>query len=172
MDRPESCRGYGLDPIAESFSVLEGTGDLGVLVVVEALGEKEARDGLPLRGDAPAGAVFQRTCKALNIHRPFSAKDALGNPTPLAVTNVIRCRPPKNLLEHMPYEIGAINHCQAHFKQVVDQVKPRVMLAMGNVALRTLTGYAGKKRQVTNVRGFYLDGCRYPIPVIPTYHPA
>lgn len=47
-----------------------------------------------------------------------------------------------------------------------------VMLALGGVALRVLTGYAGKKQTITNVRGFILDGIRFPIPVVGTYHPS
>ncbi len=161
LSRPPECAGCPLDPIAEGWSEPEGSGALGVLAVAEALGEHEAKEGLPLRPFAQAGAVFQATLKRLDVPREA-----------LAVTNICRCRPPRNLLEHMPYEMGAIEHCQRHFAREVERVKPRVIFAMGNVALRTLTGYAGKKRSISNVRGYVIDGSRYPIPVLSSYHPA
>jgi uracil-DNA glycosylase family 4 len=83
------------------------------------------------------------------------------------------CRPPRNLLENQSYEVGAVNHCRQYMDAEIERFRPKVLLAMGGIPLRYLTGYAGKKRTITNVRGFYLDGTRYTgIPVVPTYHPS
>lgn len=53
------------------------------------------------------------------------------------------------------------------------ETQPRVLLALGNVPLRALTGMAGRRRNVGMLRGYILEGQRYPdIPVICTYHPS
>jgi uracil-DNA glycosylase len=162
LPHPPDCRNCALDLIGEGFTEPEGGGESGVLVVGEASGEHESWDSLPFRPQAPAGSILERTFRDAEVPR-----------IKVGVTNIIRCRPPKNLLEHQPYELPAIAHCQVHFKHVVESYKPKVMLALGGVALRTLAGYAGKKQSITNVRGFYLDGYLYPdIPVIGSYHPA
>ena len=178
LPRPSDCTGCPLHDqgIAIGWSNIEGNGSLGVLVVPEALGKHEATDGLPLRPHAPSGSVFERTIRRSNRlpgpdgqtgDLPYISREGF------TIANICRCQPGHaNLLEHMPYEQGAIEHCQRHFARVVEQARPKVMLALGNVALKTLTGFAGKKRQVTNVRGFALNGCRYPIPVVSSYHPA
>lgn len=139
----------------------EGNGSLGVYALAEALGEAEMNDGLPLRPQAPAGGIFDRSLRLAGIPRQS-----------LAISNVCRCRPPKNLLENMWYEVDAVNHCRQYMDIDVQKFAPKVMLAMGNIPLKYLTGYTGKKRTITNVRGFYLDGTRYQIPVVSTYHPS
>jgi uracil-DNA glycosylase family 4 len=141
----------------------EGTGASGVYACAEALGEHEAAAGLPLRPEAPAGNVFDRTLRRASVPRES-----------LAISNVIHCRPGnKNLLEHQSYEYEAINHCQVHMDREIQQFKPKVILAMGGIPLRTFTGFCGPKRSITHVRGFFLDGVRYPgIPVVSTYHPS
>lgn len=85
---------------------------------------------------------------------------------------VSNCRPPNNQLEGEWYERGAIEHCQTHFDAVVDRFKPKAILSLGNTPLSSLTGFTGKDRTVSSVRGYVLWSERYDVPVIPTYHPS
>jgi uracil-DNA glycosylase family 4 len=142
------------------FSNLEGSGTNGVLVVAESLGEWEEIDGLPLRPQAPAGSVFQKSLRWQGLDR-----------TEFTLTNILRCRPPKNRLDGAPYEREAIDHCRTYLDAVISERKPRCILALGGIALRELTGLSGEKRSISNLRGFVLQS-RYNIPLVATYHPS
>lgn len=147
----------------------EGTGSNGVLLLAEALDEKGANDGLPLRPDAPGGSVFQGIIRRL----------AGVNREQFTIANTIWCRPgPRNWLDGAPYEYGAVEHCQRHNAKVVEQRRPRAIVTLGGVPTRTVTGMAGYHQGIKMIRGFQLFSGRpeymvdgKPIPVIPTYHP-
>lgn len=143
MKKPDSCQGCALFEKGKSFSVPEGTGSLGVMIVGEALGDHEAREGLPFRPYAPAGSVLERVIRASRLDRKQ-----------FAIWNVVACRPPNDWLEGAPWEYASIEHCRHHFKQVFDSYRPRVILALGGVALRALTGLAGKNQGVSMLRGY------------------
>lgn len=159
--RPPECRNCSLDEIAEGFSRPEGSGANGVLAVGEGLGANEARDGLPFRPYAEAGSVLERAFRHCGLSREQ-----------FRLWNIIACRPPHDRLEGAGYEIDAIEHCRVHFDRVVAEMKPKCLLALGNVALRTLTGMAGHYQTITHVRGYVLHSPRYNIPVVATLHPS
>ncbi len=132
------------------------------MLVGEALGDNERRAGLPFRPEAPAGSVLERAIKRSGFSREQ-----------LVVTNVGHCQPPKNWLDGAPWEPGAVEHCRLHMDREFSQFRPRAILALGGVALRALTGMVGKGRNVSMLRGYVLQGTRYPgVPVIATYHPS
>lgn len=165
LSRPDDCIGCQLHDsgIAISFSRPEGTGANGVAVFAEALGEAESEDGLPLRPHAQAGGVFHRALTSLGMDR-----------SEFVLWNTVACRPgPRNWLEGAPYEYGAIAHCRVHMDRVVTQFRPKVIVALGGISARTLTGWDGRKKTVSSIRGYLVDGFRYPeIPVLSTYHPS
>lgn len=163
LTKPKECVGCPLYDLGQGFSRPTGSGALGVLVVAEALGRHEAREGRPLVEWADAGSMFQRALDKAGFDREQ-----------FALWNIIGCQPPSNLFEHMPWEWGAAQHCQVHFKEVVNQFRPRAIFAMGNVALKHLTGMTGKNRTVTSLRGYVLrgEGVVKDIPVISSYHPS
>jgi len=162
LGKPGECMGCPLEPISAGFSRPEGKGTVPLMIVAEALGEQEAKDGLPLRPYAPSGSVVEQAIRQLGYDRQQ-----------FIIWNTVACRPPENKLEGTWYEAGAIAHCQAHFDQVVAQFRPKAFLALGNVALAALTGMTGKGRTVSHLRVYVLRSSRYPgVPVIPTYHPS
>ena len=170
---PSSCDSCPCHDHGTDFSQPEGMATLKVCVVAEASGEGEARDGLPLRPWAPSGAIFERTLRRLGLSRDQ-----------FVVTNCLRCRPRDNKLEGMPWEQDALNSCSENLVAVLRRFKPKVLLALGNVALRHLTGMSGKQRGVSHLRGYVLRALPIweeaagrnhltdPLLVIPTYHPA
>lgn len=129
------------------------------MLIGEALGWQEARDGLPFRPSAQAGAMLQRTLKLAGINRPE-----------LRLTNIVWCQPPKDHLHGATYEYEAIQHCRQYWEKEISIFRPKVIIAAGEVATRTLTGHTGKKRSVSHVRGYPLES-PYGI-VVPTYHPS
>jgi DNA polymerase I-like protein with 3'-5' exonuclease and polymerase domains len=54
----------------------------------------------------------------------------------------------------------------------VDTFRPRCILALGGVALRASTGYAGKDCGISDLRGFIIDSPEWNLPVVPSYHPS
>lgn len=94
------------------------------------------------------------------------------------------CRPRENLLEGMYYEQEALTNCSEHLTAVLRQHKPKVLLALGNVAIRHLTGMSGTQKTVSHLRGYVLRALPHweaaagrshlsdPLLVIPSYHPA
>src|SRR6185369_8100363 len=186
------CYSHGTD-----FSQPEGKGSLGVLVVAEASGESEAREGLPLRPYAPAGSLFERAIRRLSFSREQ-----------FTLTNVVRCHPRNNFLDGAPWERAAVEHCRPNLDAVIQQSRPRVILTLGNVALSQMTGMAGPSQGISHLRGYPMammrriqldcedcqslstpdptcfdcggtgkSGTRWinsdtPIVVMPTYHPS
>jgi len=131
------------------------------MIVGEASGDNEKRDGLPFRPYAQAGSVLERALANQRVSR----RD-------LSITNLCRCQPPNNLLEKMPYEIVAITHCSQYLDKEVEKYKPNCLIALGGLALKYLTGMVGKKKTVSILRGYVLWSQRYQLPVVPSYHPS
>lgn len=86
--------------------------------------------------------------------------------------NTIWCRPPNNELTGAPYEHDALQHCAVHLTDPLRRERPRVVLAMGNQALRRATGQWG----IDQLRGYYFkpttEGFEEVELVIGTYHPS
>ena len=169
--KPSSCDGCQCASHGTDFSAVEGTGSLGVMIVAEASGEMEARDQLPLRPYAPAGSLLERTFRRMGYSRQQ-----------FSLTNTLRCRPRNNWLSGAPWEFSALNRCRPNLDAAIRDRRPRAILALGDTALRELTGEAGEARGVSHLGGYVLPLGRFeefkkvtdaaPIPVIPTWHPA
>src|SRR5262245_40748111 len=134
---PESCRNCPLstNPQCGYFTKVSGNGHTGVLIVGEASGEHEAREGRGFIEWAPAGSIIEKAIK-MGGHK----RDDYW------ITNIIRCRPPNNLLSGAPYESEAIAHCRGNLDRVIQEHNPRAILALGSIPLRELTGRSGKKQ--------------------------
>lgn len=159
--KPQECNGCPLFDHKGGFTRAEGDGLLGLMVVGEAPEEGEERAGLPLRPEDRFGSVFERVIKRTGFTRDQ-----------FIVTDTIRCRPPHDQIVGEPWQSGAIGHCRVHMDQLEKQFAPRAILALGPIALQALTGMSGKSQDVPMLRGYVLEGIRYPgVPVIATYHP-
>lgn len=157
LNKPNSCVGCCLYGNGRGFSILEGSGESGLLVIAEALGRAEELKGLPLRPDAKAGGIWQKALDSARLARER-----------MTITNVIRCRPPDNELKGMPYERDAIDHCKQYLDQAIAARQPRLILVLGDVPLRELSLSRGT---ISELRGYVLQS-RYGIPLIATYHPS
>ena len=165
--KPESCEGCPCHSHGTDFSRVDGTGSLGVMIVAEASGEFEQREGVPLVRWAPAGSVLQRTFTRMGLSREQ-----------FSLTNCLRCRPKNNWLSGAPYEFSVLNQCRPNLRAAIAERQPRAILALGDTALRELTGEAGEARGVGHLCGYCLPSSHdlkvnsQPIPIIPAYHPA
>jgi uracil-DNA glycosylase len=146
------------------FSIGEGHGTNGVLIVGEALGANEDADGLPFRPQAQSGSLLERAFKRSGYTRDQ-----------FHITNVVRCRPPHDHLADAPYEFYVIQHCRPNLIAELQSMKPRAILALGGTAARELTGLTGAKQGVSYTRGYavpcILEAAK-GTPVIPSFHPS
>jgi len=136
-----------------------------LLLIGEASGDAEARESLPFRPYAQSGSLLSDALREVNVGR-----------AEVAITNVIRCHPPKDWLAGAPWEFSAISHCVANYLfKVIADLKPRCILALGGTAMRALTSQPkGKYGTLDYCRGYVSmgQGPAQGIPVISTYHPA
>src|SRR4051812_36890242 len=114
LKKPDTCKGC---PLYEKphgkpmgFSVPVGTGKSGVMVVAEALGEAEEKEGMALVGKS-GYALFQQL-KRVDIDRED-----------LTLFNTIACRLPDNKLVGMPYMQMALDHCSPNLDKAIADAK-------------------------------------------------
>ncbi|MDO5087523.1 MAG: uracil-DNA glycosylase [Comamonadaceae bacterium] len=135
------------------------------MVIGEAPGEQEDRQGQPFVGQA--GKLLDAMLAATGLSRhapaPAGAASASAEPQPVYIANVLKCRPPGNR-NPQPEEVA---QCEPYLRRQVALVQPRVILAMGRFAVQSLlqtTEPIGRLRgRVHQYAG---------VPVIVTYHPA
>lgn len=136
-----------------------------LLLVGEASGDAEARESLPFRPYAQSGSLLADAMREVQISR-----------AEVAITNIVRCHPPKDWLSGAPYEYNAISNCVKNYLyQTIEELKPRAILALGGTAMRALTpAVKGKYGTLDYARGYVVagEGPAQKIPVIATYHPA
>jgi uracil-DNA glycosylase len=158
LERPAACLTCSLNSVAQGFSEPEGFCTNGVLAIGESLGWNEAVDGYPFRVYAQAGNALERAFKKAGYDRKQ-----------FGMWNICGCRPPDDSLKGWE---SAMQHCRVHFRRVFARYKPRVILALGAVPLRSLTGLAGYKLNLESIRGYPLWCEEFGVWVVGTYHPS
>ncbi len=130
------------------FGVGSPTADL--VFVGEAPGRDEDRQGIPFVGRA--GQLLTRIIAAIGLSRDE-----------VYIANVIKCRPPNNRNPE-PDEVAT---CEPFLFRQLDVIRPRVVVALGGFAIRTLLR---TDQAVSRLRGRMFDyrGAK----LIPTFHPA
>ena len=121
-----------------------------VLVIGEAPGEEEDKQGLPFVG--PAGQLLDKMLAAINLSRL----------TNCYIANILKCRPPQNR-DPLPDEIEA---CKSFLNAQIQHLKPKAILLMGRIAAHSLLE---TQMPLNQLHGNF---CEYKkIPVMVTYHP-
>lgn len=133
-----SCKGWQWDR-GMGYVPASGTGDNGVLVLAEAAGEHETKEGMPLVGKA--GYYLWQNLQRINIDREG-----------FRVHNVLSCRPPNNQLAKMPYELEVIQTCKPlrdktiveHVAHAKAQGKTPVIVTLGRIAFKAVMDLTDK----------------------------
>lgn len=151
-----ACAACGLCKGRRHAVVGQGAQPTRWLVVGEAPGEQEDRQGQPFVGRS--GQLLDAMLAAVGMSRE---RDVF-------ITNVIKCRPPGNR-NPKPEEIAA---CSPYLMRQIALLKPERILVLGRFAAQTLLG---TDATIGNLRGrvHHLktdEGAQ--IPVIVSYHPA
>lgn len=133
--------------------------DAKIVLVGEAPGEVEEREGRPFVGGA--GKVLNGILQDAGIDRSLCY-----------VTNVMQERPPNNNFGHFYHGKEAKPELLAGITRVIHEIqsiRPTMVVCLGNEPLKALTGKDG----ITHWRGSILDGSAlWARWIVPTYHPA
>lgn len=132
-----------------------GNSEALICFIGEAPGEEEDLSGKPFVGRS--GKLLDRvlTEMGLNVEQD------------IYVCNIVKCRPPNN---RRP-EPNEISKCVPYLASQLSEIKARVIVALGNTSVGTLTG---SKEGITKTRGKWvklaLGGTQFDL--MPTYHPS
>lgn len=126
------------------------------MVVGEAPGEQEDRQGLPFVGRS--GQLLDAMLAAVGMSRE---KDVF-------IANVIKCRPPGNR-NPKPEEIAA---CSPYLKRQIELVQPERILVLGRFAAQTLLGTDATIGSLRGRQHVWTSDDGLQIPVVVSYHPA
>jgi DNA polymerase len=149
-ERAKACMKCGLRKGATQVVFGTGNRHAKLAFVGEAPGFDEDQQGVPFVGKA--GQLLNKIITAMKLKRED-----------VYICNTVLCRPPDNR-QPLPDEIAA---CEPFLTGQLEMVKPKVIVALGGPAAKTLLKTS---QGITGLRGkwFTYRG----IPVMPTFHPA
>ena len=122
-----------------------------LMLIGEAPGENEDKRGEPFVGRS--GILLDKILSAININRQAG----------VYISNVLKCRPPDN---RNPLN-SEINECEPYLKNQVNIIKPKLLVALGKIAGKTLTREDIPLKEMRKKTYYYNE-----IPLRVTYHPA
>jgi uracil-DNA glycosylase family 4 len=120
------------------------------MIIGEAPGQNEDRQGLPFVGNA--GLLLTEMLRAIGLDREN-----------VFIANVVKCRPPNNR-DPMPIEIES---CKAYLQRQQALIKPKIILILGRVAAQSLLNTT---EPIAKLRGKI--HALNDTPVVVIYHPA
>ncbi len=146
-----NCQECQLFETRKNFVFGSGDPNADLLLVGEAPGLEEDERGIPFVGRA--GKLLDKILLAIGLNRYER----------VFILNVLKCRPPEN---RNPLQ-SEIEKCLPYLKQQIKFINPKLIVALGKVAAKSLTGQdipLGVMREST----YEYKG----IPLKVTYHPA
>ncbi len=146
----EDCTRCPLSERRKNVVFGEGSPNARLLFVGEGPGAEEDRSGRPFVGRA--GRLLDGMITALGFDR-----------RQVYIANVVKCRPPGNR-DPQPEEMAV---CSSFLDRQIDLIRPEVIVALGRIAARHLTGSDGT---MGSLRGRW--GQFRGIALMSTYHPA
>jgi DNA polymerase len=152
----EGFRGCPLKHTAMNTVFADGNPKARVMLIGEAPGEDEDRQGKPFVG--VSGRLLDRMLGFVGLDRDQ-----------VYVTNVLFWRPPGNRKPNP----GELLSCLPFVERHVELVRPALLLFLGGTSASAMLG---RSEGITRLRGRWFDyarpGLPPPIPALPTYHPA
>jgi DNA polymerase len=133
-----------------------GNPDADLMFIGEAPGVDEDRQGEPFVGRA--GQLLTRILKAMN----FTREDVY-------IANILKCRPdtPPGSFGNRAPTPTEMQTCRPYLVEQINVIEPKVLVALGAVAVEGLLGMRGTMRELRGRWHAYNN-----IPLMITYHPA
>ena len=148
--------GCALKRTATNTVIGDGNPQAALMIVGEAPGAEEDRQGLPFVG--PAGRLLDRMLAAIDLDR-----------TGVYITNMLPWRPPGN--RSPTAEELAI--CQPFLERQIELIAPRILVLVGGIAAKALLN---RREGITRLRGqwfpFSTPRMEGTIEATATFHPA
>ncbi|MEM1398462.1 MAG: uracil-DNA glycosylase, partial [Pseudomonadota bacterium] len=148
--------GSGLRETATNLVFADGNPEANLMLLGEAPGADEDRQGLPFVG--VSGQLLDRMMACIGYDR-----------TRFYISNILPWRPPGNR-KPTADEIGMF---LPFVRRHIALVRPTVLLLLGGTAL---TALSNTNQGIMRTRGRWFDldipGLIDPVPAIPTFHPA
>lgn len=137
-----------------------GTGPAraSMMIVGEQPGDQEDISGQPFTG--PAGQLLDKALELGELNREE-----------LYVTNAVKhfkFKPRGKIRLHQSPSVDEIERCKSWLHIERQLVKPRIIVALGRSAIRSLTGHSGALK---SIRGQVFQGA-YGDMIVPTIHPS
>ena len=150
-DEIKNCLKCDLGKTRKNFVFGVGDFNASLLLVGEAPGEREDLSGEPFVGRA--GKLLDKMLTAINRSREND----------VFICNVLKCRPPDN---RDPSK-EEISKCEPYLVNQIDLIQPKLIVALGRVAGKTLLGVDKSLKDMRNTIHSY-----HGTNLIVTYHPA
>ncbi len=153
LDAYDGCT---LKYTATNLVFSDGNPNARVMIVGEAPGEDEDRQGKPFVG--PSGRLLDRMLAAIGLDRKT-----------VYITNILPWRPPGN---RNP-TLAEIAVCQPFVERHIELAAPDCLLLLGATAARTLLGRTdGVMRLRGRWHAYRAPRRDIPVPTLATFHPA
>ena len=150
-DEIKNCLKCDLGKTRKNFVFGVGDFNASLLLVGEAPGEQEDLSGEPFVGRA--GKLLDKMLTAINRSREND----------VFICNVLKCRPPDN---RDPSK-EEISKCEPYLVNQIDLIQPKLIVALGRVAGKTLLSVDKSLKDMRNTIHSY-----HGTNLIVTYHPA
>lgn len=163
-DAVQKCRRCPLHLSRKNAVTGEGYHDASIMLVGEAPGEEEDRLGRPFVGRS--GRLLSRLLEEAGIERDE-----------VYITNVVKCRPPKNRTPSKE----EVQECIPYLREQVKVIAPRVIVCLGATASKWILGESFSRISLDRgkiiearriVGGLWGEGGPLTTIVIPTFHPS
>jgi len=151
FDRINQCQKCQLGQTRTNFVFGVGDPNADLVLVGEAPGEQEDLQGEPFIGRA--GKLLDKILSAIKLSRNQG----------VYICNVLKCRPPNNR-DPLPSEV---EQCEPYLIHQINLIKPRLIVALGRVAAKTLLKQNLPLKDMRSIKHDY-----HGTPLVVTYHPA
>ena len=145
-----NCQKCKLCKGRKNVVIVTGNKKADLMFIGEGPGADEDAQGIPFVGKA--GKLMNTAFQGIGIKREE-----------VYIANVVKCRPPNN---RNPEDDEA-RACLDYLRNQVILVKPKIIVLLGNVALKNILG---KEYGITSARGKWVE--KNGIMYMPTFHPA
>ncbi|MEN8192370.1 MAG: uracil-DNA glycosylase [Bacteroidota bacterium] len=150
FDNIHDCQKCALGETRTKFVFGVGNPNADLLLIGEAPGAEEDKQGIPFVGRA--GKLLTDILKAINFERDD-----------VYIANILKCRPPNNR-DPLPSEREL---CKPYLYKQIELIKPKIILCLGKVASNVLLN---SNDSLTRLRSEVHDF--NGIKLMVTYHPA
>lgn len=150
----ERFEGLAIRQTATQLVFADGNPEAEVMIVGEAPGREEDRQGKPFVGES--GRLLDRMLGAIGLDR-----------TSVYITNTVLWRPPGNRKPNPSETQAMLPFLVRH----IELVRPKIMMLAGGAALSALFGMEAR---ITRERGKWraYEASFGTVPVLPVFHPA